>query len=274
MAHKGEPINPETFMDSLDNGVVLCRLIHVIQNKQANKLKEKIKYNTAAGRGGWHARDNAATFIMWCKHFGVKPEILFESNGLITHKQKREVVLSLLELSRFASRYGIEPPAIIQLEKEIEKDERLLSRMEMTKSAVPKKVPPGKSKFTDIDAEVKQVTGECKCSPEFYVEKLTDGIYAMGNKRCLIRRFKGRHMMVRVGGGWDTLDNYLACHDPCRVALFRKAGGQADMLNVKTPEGGVVERGYKGGREPAAGEERFLHVKGKYSRPDTGKKQL
>ena len=26
--------------------------------------------------------------------------------------------------------------------------------------------------------------------------------------------------MVRVGGGWDTLENYLNKHDPCR-----KAGG-------------------------------------------------
>lgn len=24
------------------------------------------------------------------------------------------------------------------------------------------------------------------------------------------------HIMVRVGGGWDTLENYLNKHDPCR----------------------------------------------------------
>ncbi len=24
------------------------------------------------------------------------------------------------------------------------------------------------------------------------------------------------HVMVRVGGGWDTLENYLNKHDPCR----------------------------------------------------------
>ena len=45
-------------------------------------LQEKIKYKPSAGRGGWHARDNAASFIMWCKHFGVKSEVLFESDGL------------------------------------------------------------------------------------------------------------------------------------------------------------------------------------------------
>jgi hypothetical protein len=28
--------------------------------------------------------------------------------------------------------------------------------------------------------------------------------------------------MVRVGGGWDTLENYLNKHDPCR-----RAGGES-----------------------------------------------
>ena len=62
--------------------------------------------------------------------------------------------------------------------------------------------------------------------------------------------------MVRVGGGWDTLENYLTTHDPCRVALFRKAGGPADMLNVKSPDGTVVEKGYKS-QQPQS-EERFV----------------
>lgn len=26
--------------------------------------------------------------------------------------------------------------------------------------------------------------------------------------------------MVRVGGGWDTLEHYLDKHDPCRCAAF------------------------------------------------------
>ena len=62
--------------------------------------------------------------------------------------------------------------------------------------------------------------------------------------------------MVRVGGGWDTLENYLTTHDPCRVALFRKAGGPADMLNVKSPDGTVVEKGYKS-QQPQSEERSF-----------------
>lgn len=28
------------------------------------------------------------------------------------------------------------------------------------------------------------------------------------------------HVMVRVGGGWDTLEHYLDKHDPCRCSAF------------------------------------------------------
>ncbi|KAL6465150.1 hypothetical protein MHYP_G00252830 [Metynnis hypsauchen] len=41
------------------------------------------------------------------------------------------------------------------------------------------------------------------------------------------------HVMVRVGGGWDTLEHYLDKHDPCRCSAFAhryqqaKASGQA-----------------------------------------------
>lgn len=37
------------------------------------------------------------------------------------------------------------------------------------------------------------------------------------------------HVMVRVGGGWDTLEHYLDKHDPCRCSSlceYRHAGAQ------------------------------------------------
>uniref|UniRef100_A0A3B3SU24 GAR domain-containing protein n=1 Tax=Paramormyrops kingsleyae TaxID=1676925 RepID=A0A3B3SU24_9TELE len=30
------------------------------------------------------------------------------------------------------------------------------------------------------------------------------------------------HVMVRVGGGWDTLEHYLDKHDPCRCTSLSK----------------------------------------------------
>jgi hypothetical protein len=34
--------------------------------------------------------------------------------------------------------------------------------------------------------------------------------------KSLFFKILRNHIMVRVGGGWDTLENYLNKHDPCR----------------------------------------------------------
>ena len=46
--------------------------------------------------------------------------------------------------------------------------------------------------------------------------------------------------MVRVGGGWDTLDHFLLKHDPCRMHTI--AGGWGWVLQ---PVGGA--RVFQGG---------------------------
>lgn len=28
-----------------------------------------------------------------------------------------------------------------------------------------------------------------------------------------------KHVMVRIGGGWDTFDHYITKHDPCRTKI-------------------------------------------------------
>ncbi len=50
------------------------------------------------------------------------------------------------------------------------------------------------------------------------MEKIADGKYKIGENRVLIFvRVMRSHVMVRVGGGWDTLENYIQKHDPCRA---------------------------------------------------------
>ncbi|XP_072236808.1 growth arrest-specific protein 2 isoform X2 [Leuresthes tenuis] len=56
----------------------------------------------------------------------------------------------------------------------------------------------------------------CSCPTRFPVEKQPKGCYRVGEKVLYIRMLNERHVMVRVGGGWETFISYLQKHDPCR----------------------------------------------------------
>ena len=123
-------ITVENFMECLDNGVLVSKvaeMVHAAAEDCCCKGKSKkyipnfdIRYHKNAKSGTFFARDNVAFFLEWCRSFGVGESVLFESDGLVMHKQPKEVVLCLLEVARIAADYGIEPPRIVNLEKEID----------------------------------------------------------------------------------------------------------------------------------------------------------
>ncbi|XP_076306847.1 growth arrest-specific protein 2-like isoform X2 [Tachypleus tridentatus] len=122
-----DDITTENFMHVLDNGVILCNLIRVIQYKAEQNCKNglttgvipstKFRCWENAKSQSFFARDNTENFLKWCRSFGVNEAVIFESDGLVRHTQPRNVVLCLLELGRLASRFGIPPPASVRLEK-------------------------------------------------------------------------------------------------------------------------------------------------------------
>ncbi|GFS17537.1 growth arrest-specific protein 2 [Elysia marginata] len=78
------------------------------------------------------------------------------------------------------------------------------------------------NRFLQIRRMVNRVSTQCKCQE--YVNKLSEGVYNVFGKRVFIRLLKGKHLMVRVGGGWDTFENYLLHHDPIQVFEFHQGG--------------------------------------------------
>lgn len=122
-------ITPQTFLDTLDTGVVLCQLVDLIQEK-ANALKEAgeqvdckiplepIKYRSSVQKSTFHARENTKYFIDWCRSLGVRDDFIFETNGLVEHADEKRVLLCLLEVSRFARKLNIKPPAIVSEQEE------------------------------------------------------------------------------------------------------------------------------------------------------------
>ncbi|XP_013388082.1 growth arrest-specific protein 2 isoform X1 [Lingula anatina] len=245
----GIDIDAGNFMDVLDNGVFVCHLAQHIHTKaEANRQnlkttqhipENKVRFRPNAKRGSWFARDNTANFLSWCREWGVKQECLFESEDLVFHKHERSVILCLLELARIASTYGVEPPNLVKFEKEIEKEE--LGSTESLTGGVKSMVfdSPSSSRSSSpctprrrlgsgriaskLHQEVTKLTSQCTCSNcGFQINRISEGKYKIGRKIVFIRLLHGKHLMVRVGGGWDTFEHFLAKHDPCKVIEFER----------------------------------------------------
>uniref|UniRef100_A0A0N4ZNW0 Calponin-homology (CH) domain-containing protein n=1 Tax=Parastrongyloides trichosuri TaxID=131310 RepID=A0A0N4ZNW0_PARTI len=74
-----------------------------------------------------------------------------------------------------------------------------------------------------IENEIERQFGQCKCCEKYNFKKIctTDSgvTYSFGSNSTVKRlvRILQYSIMVRVGGGWESLETFLQSHDPCRM---------------------------------------------------------
>ncbi|XP_061865833.1 GAS2-like protein 1 [Colius striatus] len=229
-------IQVDTFLESLETGCHLCRHANNV-NRAASDFQRRQPQAAArvavpradvtfqaknVAPGSFVARDNVSNFIRWCRQeLGIQDVLMFETNDLVLKKNEKNFVLCLLEVARRGSKFGMLAPMLIQMEEEIEEE----MRDQSYDTHRDPQGPPARARpialcdLKNLDELVREILGCCSCPSQFPMVKVSEGKYKVGDSNTLIFvRVLRSHVMVRVGGGWDTLEHYLDKHDPCRCS--------------------------------------------------------
>ncbi|CAL4112518.1 unnamed protein product [Meganyctiphanes norvegica] len=420
----GLNINVDNFFDKLETGVELCQhsnnvrrsaveqkrevALHGEENPPSRARKNSytkwdippydVVFRRDVAPGSFFARDNVHNFITWCRDLGVMDVVLFETEDLVMRKNEKHVILSLLEIARRGTRFGMAAPLLVKMEqdidRELEREQRRAELEEQRRAALEARAngcangcsncggkgcangctncggngcancsgkgcanvctncggngctkcggngctctnghrangcgngctncggrgctncggkgctcnnghrangcgnglgnggdgddgwdtdvedlahedpqliygPQAQLVTNDLrslDEMVRDLVERCHCPSQFPMVKVSDGKYRIGDTKVLIFvRILRNHVMVRVGGGWDTLEHYLDKHDPCRcraghrTTLSARVGYKTSNGSTGTSEsprqlGSVTyERDVEGGMSP------------------------
>ncbi|PKU32460.1 gas2-like protein 2 [Limosa lapponica baueri] len=235
-----------TFLEVLETGAVLCshanNVTHVAGEfaracpgvaRHLHLPTAGVTCNPTAQPGTFQARDNVSNFIQWCrKEMDIKDVLMFETEDLVLRKNEKNFVLCLLELARRAARFGMRAPTLVQMEEEIEEELRQELDLPPTDTPLPR-TPRKPRDLHNLDQMVQHLVSRCTCPVQFPMIKISEGKYRVGDSDTLIFvRILREHVMVRVGGGWDTLEHYLDKHDPCRCTSL----SHKQALKTRSPQ--------------------------------------
>jgi len=115
------------------------------------------------------------------------------------------------------------------IEKTAERWDTLCMKLEkcLKRIAVAKRIEEEsqKSEAERIDRQIKREAHNCCCHKTFQIVRIAEGKYTFGNSKIVrLVRIHGSSIVVRVGGGWVFLYEFLKKCDPCRAKEFLEDG--------------------------------------------------
>ncbi|XP_055636802.1 GAS2-like protein pickled eggs [Toxorhynchites rutilus septentrionalis] len=237
-----------------------------------------VHFLPAAKSGTFFARDNVSNFIAWCrKSLQIFECLLFETDDLIMRKNEKHVILCLLEVARRGAKFGMLAPMLVQMERQIDKEiaadnkangigcgTQTDGNVHSVAIGVEDNLFESDSEDEDdpngpmmmygpqpqivtndlksLDEMVRDLVEKCTCPSQFPMIRVSEGKYRIGDTKVLIFvRILRSHVMVRVGGGWDTLAHYLDKHDPCRCKAQHRSSVAARLITKTTNVNNGIE---------------------------------
>ncbi|XP_061676430.1 microtubule-actin cross-linking factor 1, isoforms 6/7 isoform X2 [Syngnathoides biaculeatus] len=189
--------------------LALARQKHLEQHRQ--KLKE-IEEFANFDFNIWRKR-----YIQWISHLKSRILDIFrnidrDQDGRISQKEFIDFVLASkfptnsLEMNAVAAIFDMNSDGFIDY-------------YEFVSALHPSRDPYRKILDGDqINEEVSRQVSQCNCPKRFQVEQISANRYKFGESQQLrMVRMLRSTLMVRVGGGWTALDEFLVKNDPCRV---------------------------------------------------------
>uniref|UniRef100_A0A915B3J8 Microtubule-actin cross-linking factor 1 n=1 Tax=Parascaris univalens TaxID=6257 RepID=A0A915B3J8_PARUN len=137
------------------------------------------------------------------------------------------------------------PTTRLEMEKvadEFDKGDGLIDAKEFMarlRSDFGKKLPiKQKTDGEKINEEVIRQSERCSCHSPYKIQKVGEGHYRFGDTQIkrMVRILRST-VMVRVGGGWVALDEFLHKHDPCRAKGRTNIEMQRGFYDDVRPEG-------------------------------------
>ncbi|CAG5121103.1 unnamed protein product, partial [Candidula unifasciata] len=154
-------------------------------------------------------------YLRWMNHNKARIIDFFrkqdrDRDGRVTRREFIEGIL----MSKFpSSRLEMEAVADI-----FDRDgDGFINYKEFVAALKPDREPKPESEAEKILDEVRRQVSRCTCVKQFKIHKIGEGKYRFGDSQKLrLVRILRSTVMVRVGGGWIALDEFLVKNDPCR----------------------------------------------------------